>query len=182
MITINGKKFAESEAELTASVFTPGGTPVGFAKRSKRKIELRDLQGNIVGAVASGGVIATASMVNGKPWYGYGWPKILGKEPSLSAQHDDIQTLKKGRDARGYYFKGAALGGSRHRKRKINLGRTREADIMFETPVCWVRRGRSDYTVFRTGGTHSTSDSSYHKTPDGLSIAIARCKYLAKRK
>jgi hypothetical protein len=34
--------------------------------------------------------------------------------------------------------------------------------------------------VLRTGLTHSTSDSAYPRTPGGLSIAIARCNYLAK--
>lgn len=57
----------------------------------------------------------------------------------------------------------------------------RESDIVHETPVCWVRRDRKSYTVFRTSVTHSTSDSAYPKTADGLSIAIARCNYLTKR-
>ena len=35
-------------------------------------------------------------------------------------------------------------------------------------------------TMLRAGLTHSTSDSAYPRTPDGLSIAIARCNYLAK--
>lgn len=58
---------------------------------------------------------------------------------------------------------------------------TRESDIVHETPVCWVRRDRNSYTVFRIGVTHSTSDSSYKKNADGLSIAISRCNYLTKR-
>lgn len=53
---------------------------------------------------------------------------------------------------------------------------------MYENGPCWVGRTRDSYTVFRSGVTHSTSDSAYKKTPDGLSIAIARCKYLAKQK
>lgn len=58
---------------------------------------------------------------------------------------------------------------------------TRESDIVYENSACWVRRDRKSYTVFRTGVTHSVSDSAYKKTADGLSIAIARCNYLAKR-
>ena len=67
-------------------------------------------------------------------------------------------------------------------KSGLRGGRTRESDIVHETPVCWVKRDRGSYTVFRTGVTHSTSDSAYRKNADGLSIAVARCKYLEKRK
>ena len=57
----------------------------------------------------------------------------------------------------------------------------RETDIIHENGDFWILRGRNDYTVFRTGPTVSESDSAYAKTPDGLSIAIARCDYLARR-
>ncbi len=59
------------------------------------------------------------------------------------------------------------------------------SDIMHETPCgkYWVGRdtGQQAYIVYRVGVTHSTSDSGYHLTSDGLSIAIARANYLAKR-
>ena len=57
----------------------------------------------------------------------------------------------------------------------------RESDIMHEAGAYWVLRERASYVVCRNVGTHSTSDSAYAKTPDGLSIAIARCNYLAGR-
>lgn len=57
----------------------------------------------------------------------------------------------------------------------------RESDIMHEADKYWVGRTRQAYIVFRKGFTHSTSDSAYPKTPDGLSIAVARCNYLDKR-
>jgi hypothetical protein len=56
-----------------------------------------------------------------------------------------------------------------------------ESDIMHEAGSYWVCRERASYTVYRNGMTHSTSDSSYAKSDDGLSLAIARCNYLAKR-
>ena len=56
----------------------------------------------------------------------------------------------------------------------------RESDIKHENGAHWVLDDRASYTVYRTGLTHSTSDSAYPRTPDGLSIAIARCDYLAK--
>lgn len=58
---------------------------------------------------------------------------------------------------------------------------TRESDIMHENGDFWVCRDRNSYTVYKCGVTHSTSDSAYEKTPDGLSIAVARCDYLARR-
>jgi len=57
----------------------------------------------------------------------------------------------------------------------------RETDIMHEAGNYWVARDRKAYTVFKAGVTHSVSDSAYAKSADGLSIAIARCNYLAKR-
>jgi hypothetical protein len=57
---------------------------------------------------------------------------------------------------------------------------TRESDIVYENGAFWVYRGKS-YTVFRNGLTHATADSSYARTPDGLSIAKARVDYLAGR-
>jgi hypothetical protein len=58
----------------------------------------------------------------------------------------------------------------------------KESDIMHEAGAYWVARQKDSYTVYKNGVTHAVSDSSYAKTPDGLSIAIARCNYLAKRK
>ena len=59
---------------------------------------------------------------------------------------------------------------------------TYESDIMHENGDFWVCRERDRYTVYRVGATASTSDSAYHKTDGGLSIAIARCNYLARRR
>lgn len=56
-----------------------------------------------------------------------------------------------------------------------------EDDIVYEVGQHWVLREKASYTVFVAGPTHSTSDSSYARTDDGLSIAKARCDYLHKR-
>lgn len=57
----------------------------------------------------------------------------------------------------------------------------KETDILHENGDFWVCNNPNDYTVYRIGVTHSVVDSSYEKTPDGLSIAKARCDYLASR-
>lgn len=58
-------------------------------------------------------------------------------------------------------------------------------DILHENAGFYVARDRrcNALVVFRpsSSGTHVESDSAYCNTPDGLSIAKARCDYLAKR-
>ncbi len=54
----------------------------------------------------------------------------------------------------------------------------KEKDILLDLGDYWVGAEKNCYTVFEVGLTHSTSDSAYEKTPDGLSIAKARCRYL----
>lgn len=58
-------------------------------------------------------------------------------------------------------------------------------DIVYENGAFYVARNRrcNALTVFRPSdsGTHAISDSSYCNTENGLSIATARCDYLAKR-
>lgn len=60
---------------------------------------------------------------------------------------------------------------------------TTEKNIVHESGSAWVLLDRSQgrYTVFIAGTTHSTSDSAYALTSDGLSLAIARADYIAKR-
>jgi hypothetical protein len=54
----------------------------------------------------------------------------------------------------------------------------KESDIVYENGNYWVARERDRYTVYQSGATHSISDSSYGKSKDGLTLAIARCDYL----
>jgi len=64
---------------------------------------------------------------------------------------------------------------------KRTMTMTKEKDIIHERGSYWVCRTKDSYTVFKSGITHSTSDSSYKKTDDGLSVAIARCNYLGNK-
>lgn len=57
----------------------------------------------------------------------------------------------------------------------------KESDIKYECGRFWVGDTRNSYTVYQSGITHSTPDSSYERSEDGLSIAISRCDYLAQR-
>ena len=61
----------------------------------------------------------------------------------------------------------------------------RESDIMYETPCgnYWVGRDKKNkaYVVYENRLTYSYGESGYNMDSDGLSIAICRAKYLAKR-
>ena len=64
---------------------------------------------------------------------------------------------------------------------------TRERDIIYENGAYWVLNTnhratlQRTYMVMKDETTFSISDSAYAHTPDGLSLAIARCDYLAGR-
>ncbi len=60
----------------------------------------------------------------------------------------------------------------------------KENDIVHENGKYWVMRNRKErcYSVMVSGATHSVSDSHYSLDDDGLSIAVARCDYLARPK
>ena len=55
----------------------------------------------------------------------------------------------------------------------------KEKDIKHEAGRFWVLDTGKAYAVMVTGVTHSTSESAYERTDDGLSLAVARCNYLA---
>lgn len=56
-------------------------------------------------------------------------------------------------------------------------------DIVHENGDYWVARDKKHkaYIVYKNVITHAVSDSAYSLDEDGLSIAIARCDYLAGR-
>jgi hypothetical protein len=55
-------------------------------------------------------------------------------------------------------------------------------DIVFEMGQFWVLDTHDSYSVMKIGPTCSTSNSSHAHDEDGLSIAIAYCKYLDEAK
>ena len=57
----------------------------------------------------------------------------------------------------------------------------KESQIKHEAGNYWVLDTGKAYQVMAIKITHSEADSAYERSEDGLSIAIARCNYLAKR-
>lgn len=110
MLEFNGRRFAETEREIIDSLFQPGGTVAGKAKRNARKIDLFELNGRHVGTITRAGIVATASpQADGRTWYSYGWPAIAGDELGLCDTRDAIEAIavRKGyeRGERAYWFK-----------------------------------------------------------------------------
>ena len=92
MITLNHKKFAETEKEFIDSLFCSGGTCTGYAKRCKRKVMLYNMQHVIIGAITRYRVLASATPRAGGVWYSYGTIAEIGEYP-ISAQQEDIKKL-----------------------------------------------------------------------------------------
>mgnify|MGYP000610327203 CR=1 FL=1 len=57
----------------------------------------------------------------------------------------------------------------------------REKNIVFESGRYFVYQAGSSYDVMRNVATHSEVESMYALSPDGLSLAVARCEYLSGR-
>ncbi len=59
----------------------------------------------------------------------------------------------------------------------------RESQIIEQFGDFWIADADGQYSVYvdRPNGLYAKADSSYPRTPDGLSIAKARLAYLAKR-
>lgn len=60
----------------------------------------------------------------------------------------------------------------------------KESDIVYEEGLFWVLLDHKHkcYTVYRQGVCASEADSSYEYNDSGLSIALARAKYLARKR
>lgn len=94
MIEYNGRKFAESEREVTESLFHMGGTVTGKARRYSRKIEFYRLNGEHVASLNREGVLARVSLLpDGRKWYNYGTPELTGEIESLSEHREAVERL-----------------------------------------------------------------------------------------
>lgn len=93
MITLNGKKFAETESEFVNSLFEADGTCVGYAKRNKHSISLLDHNKQKVGVINKHGVLGCATKLdNGKYWYSYADIDLIGRYQSCAQRVNECQS------------------------------------------------------------------------------------------
>ena len=59
--------------------------------------------------------------------------------------------------------------------------RYKEKHIEHEAGPFWVLDTGRAYAVMVAGVTYSSCESSYARTPEGLSVAVARCNYLGAK-
>lgn len=94
MITLNGKKFAESETEFLDSLFSNDRTCVGYARRNKRSVTLMDHQKQKIGVINSQGVLCCATKLkDGKYWYSHADIKLIGRYDSYMQQVEECKAL-----------------------------------------------------------------------------------------
>jgi hypothetical protein len=97
MLILNGKKFAESESEFIESLFDSGGTCAGYAKRNKRSVTLKNMQGEKIGVINSHGVLCAARKLdNGRWWYSYADIPEIGRYDSYMQQVNECEKALKG--------------------------------------------------------------------------------------
>jgi len=103
MITLNGKQFAETDAEMVESLFHPGGTCAGFAKRSVSGVAILDLQKNRVGVINHHGVLCCATPVKDITknqtdkgyWYSFAPVELVGKYDSYMREREETRAALK---------------------------------------------------------------------------------------
>ena len=93
MITLNGKKFAKNEQEFTDSLFSKGGTCSGYYKVYKTKINLYDHNMNLIGVIANKVLAKATKQDNGKYWYSYGTPDIIGDYDNYSQESAEVSNI-----------------------------------------------------------------------------------------
>ena len=97
MITLNGKKFAESDKEFVDSLFNTGGTCAGYAKRNKRSVTLKNIQGEKIGVINAHGVLCAATKLqNGKWWYSLADIPEIGRYESYMNQVNECEQALRG--------------------------------------------------------------------------------------
>lgn len=92
VITMNGKQFAKGSAGLVNSLFTGGGTACGYYKIRKNDIGFFAPDGREIAMInRKGGYGRCDKLSDGRKWYSYGTPDIIGEFPSHSARHQAIR-------------------------------------------------------------------------------------------
>ena len=93
MIQLNGKKFAENDAEFKESLFHKGGTCVGYYKVFKKQVQLLNMQKEKVGVITNNVLGKATRQENGKYWYSYGDVDIVGEYASDGNKRNEVEAV-----------------------------------------------------------------------------------------
>ena len=92
MIILNGKKFAETEQEFIESLFQHDGTCVGYAKRNKSCVTLKNHQKEKVGVINKWGLLCCATrMDDGRWWYSHADIPEVGRYESYAQEVEECK-------------------------------------------------------------------------------------------
>jgi len=95
MIKLNGKKLALNDAELSTSLFSKGGTCVGYYKVNKASVSILDQHRKKVGVINRHGVLLSATKVEKSYWYSYQDIKIIGAyESYMQSVNEPMNIIK----------------------------------------------------------------------------------------
>lgn len=96
MITLNGKKFAATDREFTASLFEQGGTCAGFYRVKRNRIEIRNMARDLVGVISERGLLCAATKhPDGRFRYSFATIKEVGKYQSFSQSIDEPRAIHR---------------------------------------------------------------------------------------
>lgn len=94
MIILNGKKFAANNDQFIGSLFSGGGTCVGYYKVRKTGVDLLDMQKNKIGVITKHQVLASAKRLeNGNWWYSYSDIDLIGRYTSYCQERNEVNSV-----------------------------------------------------------------------------------------
>ena len=88
MIKLNNIKFAINETEFINSLFETDGTCHGYYRVYKRRIVLMDKDKNRIGVIVNNVLGKATKQDNGKYWYSYATPELIGDYDYTQQQRD----------------------------------------------------------------------------------------------
>lgn len=92
MLTLNGKKFVETDKEAINTLFETGGTFTGYYKRTKTGILLYNHKKQRIGGINLNHVLyRTTKRADGKYWHSYGDVDGIGRYDSYTRQYNEVR-------------------------------------------------------------------------------------------
>ena len=96
-IQLNGKTFTRSAGAMVDTLFESNGTASGFYRVSNGAVLIYDHQSNPIAVINRAGVFGCATRLeNGRIWYSYATPRIIGE---FSSYLDGLEQVKRAHKA-----------------------------------------------------------------------------------